>query len=146
MEQQHAQNWICGIIAWVVLTFSLAPLVTTFWPVITLKQSFIAALPSARSWEWSPRYCCCGRRDLARMSRSSTAPAATGARPTWTAPRGGRPSGSAEPRGARPRIDTLQRPALSMARRIGLLSLRGYILFAIVIMVIKLVQVTTAHH
>jgi len=35
---------------------------------------------------------------------------------------------------------------MSMARRIGLLSLRGYIIFAIVIMVIKLVQVTTAHH
>jgi hypothetical protein len=44
-----------------------------------------------------------------------------------------------------PRIDTLQRPALSMARRIGLLALRGYIVFAVVIMVIKLVQVTTAH-
>jgi hypothetical protein len=32
-----------------------------------------------------------------------------------------------------------------MSRRIGLLALRGYILFAIVIMVIKLIQVTTAH-
>ena len=45
-----------------------------------------------------------------------------------------------------PRLETLQRPALSMARRIGLLTLRGYIIFAIVIMVIKLIQVTTAHH
>jgi hypothetical protein len=44
-----------------------------------------------------------------------------------------------------PRIDTLQRPALSMARRIGLLTLRAYIVFAIVIMVIKLVQVTVPH-
>lgn len=44
-----------------------------------------------------------------------------------------------------PAIDTLQRPVLSMSRRIGLLALRGYILFAIVIMVIKLIQVTTAH-
>ena len=31
-----------------------------------------------------------------------------------------------------------------MARRVGLLSLRGYMLFAIVIMVIKLIQFTTA--
>ncbi|HXL88405.1 MAG TPA: hypothetical protein VN969_05380 [Streptosporangiaceae bacterium] len=30
-----------------------------------------------------------------------------------------------------------------MARRIGLLTLRAYIIFAIVIMVIKLIQVTT---
>ena len=34
---------------------------------------------------------------------------------------------------------------MSMARRIGLLTLRGYIAFAIVIMVIKLIQVATAH-
>jgi hypothetical protein len=33
-----------------------------------------------------------------------------------------------------------------MARRIGLLTLRASIIFAIVIMVIKLIQVTTAHH
>jgi hypothetical protein len=32
-----------------------------------------------------------------------------------------------------------------MSRKIGLLALRGYIVFAIVIMVIKLIQVTTAH-
>ena len=44
-----------------------------------------------------------------------------------------------------PAVDTLERPPMSMARRIGLLTLRGYIIFAIVIMVIKLVQVTTAH-
>ena len=44
-----------------------------------------------------------------------------------------------------PRIDSLQRPSLSIAQRIGLLTLRGYIMFAIVIMAIKLVQVTTAH-
>ena len=45
-----------------------------------------------------------------------------------------------------PCIDTLQQPVLSVARRIGLLTLRGYIVFAIVITTIKLVQVTTAHH
>jgi hypothetical protein len=44
-----------------------------------------------------------------------------------------------------PAVDTLERPAMSMARRVGLLTLRGYIIFAIVIMVIKLIQVTTAH-
>jgi hypothetical protein len=39
----------------------------------------------------------------------------------------------------------LERPALTAARRIGLLTLRGYIVFAIIIMAIKLAQVTTAH-
>jgi hypothetical protein len=42
-----------------------------------------------------------------------------------------------------PAIGTLERPAVSMPRRIGLLSLRAYIIFAIVIMVIKLIQVTS---
>ena len=31
-----------------------------------------------------------------------------------------------------------------MSRRIGLLALRGYLIFAIVIMVVKLIQVTAA--
>ena len=42
-----------------------------------------------------------------------------------------------------PRLETLQRPVFSISRKIGLLTLRGYIVFAIVIMAIKLVQVTT---
>ena len=42
-----------------------------------------------------------------------------------------------------PRLETLERPALSAARRIGLLTLRGYMLFAIVIIAIKLIQVTS---
>jgi len=42
-----------------------------------------------------------------------------------------------------PRLETLERPALSAARRIGLLVLRGYMLFAIAIIAIKLVQVTS---
>ncbi|HET6186862.1 MAG TPA: hypothetical protein VFE59_07655 [Trebonia sp.] len=41
-----------------------------------------------------------------------------------------------------PRLDTLQRPVFSVSRKIGLLTLRGYIVFAIVIMAIKLVEVT----
>ncbi len=42
-----------------------------------------------------------------------------------------------------PRLETLERPALSAARRIGLLTLRGYMAFAIVIIAVKLVQVTS---
>ena len=44
-----------------------------------------------------------------------------------------------------PRTETSQRPSLTIARTIGLLTLRGYIIFAIVIVVLKLVQVATAH-
>src|SRR5207247_10546606 len=33
-----AQNWVGGVIVWVVTTFSPGPLVTTFFPGVTLKQ------------------------------------------------------------------------------------------------------------
>jgi Mn2+/Fe2+ NRAMP family transporter len=137
------QNWIAGVIAWVVTTFSLAPLVTTFWPVITLRQclyGFIACtalgivalglLLKFRS----------GRGEAAESGQDSNRRPPEMSRAQWRA----------ELRERRvawrtPRIDTLPRPALSMARRIGLLTLRAYVIFAIVIMVIKLIQVTTAH-
>ena len=144
----RAQNWIGGLVAWIVLTFSLAPLVTTFWPVITLKQSI-----------WGLAACTVlgiaaaallVRRRPSRDEVVADDPAddvASNRRP----PGMDRAQWRRELRERRvawrtPRIDTLQRPALSMARRIGLLALRAYIIFAIVIMVIKLVQVTTAHH
>jgi len=138
------QNWIAGIIAWVVTTFSLAPLVTTFWPVITLKQclyGFIACTMLGIA----------ALGLLLRFRSGRGAAAESGPDSNRRPPGMSRALWRAELRERRaawrtPRIDTLQRPALSMARRIGLLTLRAYIIFAIVIMVIKLVQVTTAHH
>jgi len=138
------QNWIVGSIAWIVLTFSLAPLVTTFWPVITLKQSFIglavctvlglaAAVllvrhrPSRNEpFVDDPD----SNRRPPDMDRATWKETLRERRTAWRTPR----------------IETLKRPELSMARKIGLFSLRGYIVFAVVIMVIKLIQVTTAHH
>jgi hypothetical protein len=37
-----AQNWVSGVLVWTVLTFSLAPLVTTFFPNVTLTQCLYA--------------------------------------------------------------------------------------------------------
>ncbi|HUN35377.1 MAG TPA: NRAMP family divalent metal transporter [Trebonia sp.] len=141
-----AQNWIAGIIAWIVLTFSLAPLVTTFWPVITLKQSFfglgactvlgvVAAVALLRFRSSGDE-----RAALATDPASNRRPAGMD-RGRWRA----------ELRGRRvawrtPAIHTLPRPDLSMSRKIGLLALRGYIIFAIIIMVVKLIQYTTALH
>ena len=138
------QNWIVGVIAWVVTTFSLAPLVTTFWPVITLKQclyGFIACtvlgiaalglLLKFRSGRGAAAESCPdSNRRPPGMSRAQWRAELRVRRVAWRTPG----------------IDTLQRPALNMARRIGLLTLRAYIIFAVVIMVIKLIQVTTAHN
>lgn len=140
----RTQNWTGGLIAWVVLTFSLAPLVTTFWPVITLKQS-VWGLAACTVLGIAAAVLLLRRRP-GRDEAAANDPGSNRRPPGME-----RAQWRAELRERRaawrtPRIDTLERPALSMARRIGLLTLRGYIVFAIVIMVIKLVQVTTAHH
>ena len=138
-----AHNWVVGVIAWIVTTFSLAPLVTTFYPNVTLKQIFSAFIVcavigavfmAALLWYRSSRQAD-SAPDPAENRRPKGMPRAVWRevlrerRAAWVTPA----------------VDTLERPTMSMARRIGLLTLRGYIIFAIVIMVIKLVQVTTAH-
>jgi NRAMP (natural resistance-associated macrophage protein)-like metal ion transporter len=138
-----AHNWVVGVIAWIVTTFSLAPLVTTFYPDVTLTQClyafivcavigvvFMAALLWYRSKrqqnsEPDPSE----NRRPKGMARAEWREVLRQRRTAWVTPA----------------VDTLERPAMSMGRRIGLLTLRGYIVFAVVIMVIKLVQVTTAH-
>ena len=139
-----AQNWIAGLVAWTVTTFSLAPLVTTFYPSITLKQclyafaacTVIGLAAGVALWRLRP----------SRHEQDGLEPGSS-KRPTGMSHAEWREV-LRERRAAwrTPRIDTLQRPVLSIARRIGLLTLRGYIIFAIVIMAIKLVQFTTTHH
>jgi Mn2+/Fe2+ NRAMP family transporter len=138
-----AQNWVSGLIVWTVTTFSLAPLVTTFFPDVTLGQCIYAFIvctvlglaaglilwrlrPSRHS---PPGLASDSNRRPPGMKRAEWRPLLRERRVSWRTPR----------------LDTLERPALSLPRRIGLLTIRGYILFAIVIVVIKLVQVATAH-
>ena len=141
-----AQNWIAGIIAWTVLTFSLAPLVTTFWPVITLKQSFYG-LGVCTVLGVAAAVLLLRDRSSSDEQPAPLSDPASNSRP----PGMDRGQWREELRERRvawrtPPIRTLQRPVLSISRKIGLLTLRGYIIFAIIIMVIKLIQYTTAHH
>ena len=139
-----AHNWVVGVIAWIVTTFSLAPLVTTFYPNVTLTQCLYAFIVcavigvvfmAALLWYRSSR-------------RADSDPDPTENRRPKGMPRAEWRAVLRQRRTAwvTPAVDTLEQPAMSMARRIGLLTLRGYIIFAIVIMVIKLIQVTTAQH
>jgi len=138
-----AQNWVSGIIVWAVATFSLAPLVTTFYPNVTLTQclyAFIACtiiglIAGAVLWRLRPSR----HQPVSLTPDSNQRPPGLG-RAEWR--------GILRDRRAAwrtPRLETLARPPLSTARRMGLLVLRGYIIFAIIITAIKLVQVTTAH-
>jgi hypothetical protein len=141
-----AQNWIAGIIAWTVLTFSLAPLVTTFWPVITLKQSFyglgVCTILGVAAAVLLLRFRPSSDEQPALLSvpASNRRPPGMDRRPWREELRERRVVWRTPP------IHTLQRPVLSISRKIGLLALRGYIIFAIIIMVIKLIQYTTTHY
>jgi Mn2+/Fe2+ NRAMP family transporter len=135
-----AQNWLSGVLVWAVTTFSLAPLVTTFFPGVTLTQCLYAFIVAAAGglaagvllWRLRPARHQpaslapdCGRRPPG-MSRCEWREVLRARRADWRTPR----------------LETLPRPVLTMPRKLGLLTLRGYILFAVVIMAIKLVQVT----
>ena len=133
------QNWFAGIIAWVVISFSLAPLVANFFPNLTLKQIFIGAavclvlglIAAFLLLRFRSRHA-----EFVDGPDSNRRPPGMD-RATWKATLDERRTAWRTPR-----LETLERPPLSMARRLGLLALRGYILFAVVIMVIKLIQFT----
>ncbi len=136
----HAQNWVCGVLVWAVTTFSLAPLVTTFFPNVTLTQCLYAFIvctagglaAGAVLWRLRP-----SRNEPVSLAPDSNRRPPGMSRYEWRQTLRARRAAWRTPR-----LDTLQRPALSIQRRVGLLTLRGYIAFAIVIMAIKLVQVT----
>ena len=135
------QNWVSGVIIWAVTTFSLAPLVTTFFPNVTLTQCLYAFIvctaaglaAGAIIWRLRPSR----HQPVSLAPDSNQRPPGT-SRYEWREILRTRRT-----EWRTPRLETLQRPALSISRKIGLLTLRGYIVFAIVIMAIKLVQVTT---
>jgi Mn2+/Fe2+ NRAMP family transporter len=134
------QNWISGVIVWAVTTFSLAPLVTTFFPQVTLTQCVYAFIVctilgltgGAVLWRLRPSryqpvsFTPDSNQRPPGMSRSEWRTVLRNRRLAWRTPS----------------VETLPRPALSISRRAGLLTLRGYIIFAIIVMAIKLVQVT----
>jgi Mn2+/Fe2+ NRAMP family transporter len=138
----RAQNWIGGLVVWAVTTFSLAPLVTTFYPDVTLHQclytlvicTIIGMVAAAILWRFRP----------SRHQPVSLAPDSNRRPPGMTRSEWREVLRDRRTAWRTPRLDTLQRPALTVARKIGLLTLRGYIIFAIIVMAIKLVQVTTA--
>jgi Mn2+/Fe2+ NRAMP family transporter len=136
-----AQNWVSGVLVWAVTTFSLAPLVTTFFPDVTLTQCLYAFIvctaggltAGATLWRLRP----------ARHQPVSLAPDGNQRPPGMNRYEWREILRTRRAEWRTPRLETLQRPTLSVSRKIGLLTLRGYIVFAIVIMAIKLVQVTT---
>ena len=133
-----AHNWACGLVVWAVTTFSLTPVVSTFFPGITLTQiasafitcTVLGLTAAVVIWRLRPSRTSPavldpgGNRRPPTMDRAEWRAVLRERRMSWRTPG----------------IGTLERPSLGAARWIGLLTLRAYIAFAIVIVVIKLVQ------
>ena len=133
-----AHNWVCGLVVWAVTTFSLTPVVSTFFPGITLTQ-IASALITCTALGLTAAVV------IWRLRPSRPSPAVLDPGGNRRPPGMDRAEWRAVLRERRmswhtPGIDTLERPSLGAARWIGLLTLRAYIAFAIVVVVIKLVQ------
>jgi NRAMP (natural resistance-associated macrophage protein)-like metal ion transporter len=70
----RAQKWLSGVLVWTVLTFSLAPLVTTFFPNVTLAQCLYAfVVCTAGGWRPARFSGGCARPGISRSAWHRTA-------------------------------------------------------------------------
>ncbi len=137
------QNAVAGVIVWTVTTFSLAPLVTTFFPDVSVPQivltlavcALLGAVIGVVLWLRRPSRgtpVTDSPEDNRRppgMDRHRWHDVLTERRDTWRTPS----------------LETLPRPPLSPARRIGLLTLRAYLVLGVIVLVAKLIDVIFAH-
>ncbi|MDH6142681.1 MULTISPECIES: NRAMP family divalent metal transporter [Kitasatospora] len=129
------QNAVAGLIAWAVTTFSLAPVVTTFYPDLTTHQillgiagcTILGLLTAAVLWWRRPRPRPSADRRPAGVDRQQWREQLAERRAAWRTPP----------------LDNLRRPDMSPGRRAGLLTLRGYLIFSVAVLVIRLVQLVS---
>jgi Mn2+/Fe2+ NRAMP family transporter len=119
-------NALAGFIVSVLLLLSLVLVVTTVIPsidvtklVVVLAAVMVVALVGGGSWIWiSSR----GGPPMPQISRAE--------RENWRMPG----------------LALLERPAWSPARRIAMLTMIGYLVVAVALLVVKAVQLAVAHH
>ncbi|MGF1428667.1 NRAMP family divalent metal transporter [Kitasatospora sp. LaBMicrA B282] len=136
------QNIVAGVIVWTLVLLSLSLTATVFWPSLstgTLELGFAigagigvvgGALVVLRS------------RTQHGSTQGGSTPA--GDRATEPLDRADRKALLTEEQLAwrTPALDTLTRPAFSPLRKAGLLTLRAYLVVAVVLMVVKIVQMS----
>jgi hypothetical protein len=119
-------NALAGFIVSVLLLLSLVLVVTTVIPsidvtklVVVLAAVMVVALVGGGSWIWiSSR----GGPPMPQISRAE--------RENWRMPG----------------LALLERPVWSPARRIAMLTMIGYLVVAVALLVVKAVQLAVAHH
>lgn len=134
-----AQNILGGLIAWIVTTFSLAPLITTFYLDVTLTQCLVVLAAATlvglvlgiMLWRYRPS---CNLPITDAPEENRRPPGMD--RSTWRTVLDERRIGWRTPR-----LDTLAKPTMSPARRAGVLTLRGYLILSVIVLVVKLTQV-----
>ena len=108
-----AQNWVSGVIVWAVTTFSLAPLVTTFFPNVTLTQCLYAFIVCTAAGLAAGAILCRLRPCPAPAGQPGTR-TATSVRPGMSRYEWREVLRTRRAEWRTPRLDTLQRPVFSM--------------------------------
>jgi NRAMP (natural resistance-associated macrophage protein)-like metal ion transporter len=119
-------NAVAGLIVSVLLVLSLVLVVTTVIPsidvtklVIVLSSVMFAALVGGGIWLWISQR---GSAPVPQVSRAE--------RENWRMPA----------------LALLERPAMSLARRIAMLTLSGYLVLAIILLAVKAVELAIGRH
>jgi hypothetical protein len=146
------QNIVAGVIVWTLVLLSLSLTATVFFPDLTTSQLVwgfaVGALigiaggglvalrsrRSARSAEIEAAFEGVAPGQVAELDRTPLSAAERKAllqadREAWRTPA----------------LSTLSRPPFSPLRKAGLLTLRGYLLMAVILVVVKIVQMAAGH-
>jgi Mn2+/Fe2+ NRAMP family transporter len=126
------QNIVAATIVWTLVLFSLATTVTVFFPdltVATLEAGLaiggaLGLIGGALLW-WTLAARARPEQHNTGLTRAQRRTQTALARATWRMPA----------------LNTLQRPAFSTPRRTGLILLRVYLLFAAIVVVIKIITI-----
>jgi hypothetical protein len=141
------QNLIAGVIVWTLVLLSLALTAATFFPHLTTAQletgfatgaglgilgGILVALRSKRDAQATAVQAAFDGLDPKQVEQIDTTPLSKAERKALL---------NADRMSWRtPALDTLTRPQFSPLRKAGLLTLRGYLLIAVALVIVKVVQ------
>ena len=146
------QNIVAGVIVWVLVLLSLSLTATVFFPTLTTAQLVWGLAAGAAIGLVGGGLVALRSRRTARSTQIQAA--FDGVNPTQVEELDRTRLSTAERKALleadreawrTPALSTLSRPPFSPLRKAGLLTLRGYLLVAVILVIVKIVQMATGH-
>ncbi|MBF9068906.1 NRAMP family divalent metal transporter [Streptacidiphilus fuscans] len=149
------QNIVAGVIVWTLVLLSLSLTATVFFPNLTTSQLVWGFAVGVVIGVLGGGLVALRSRNAARTAAAATVEAAfEGVEPGEVRSLDRAKLSSADRKALleadrdawrTPALSTLSRPPFSPLRKAGLLTLRGYLLMAVILVVVKIVQMATGH-